>query len=120
MPEAPRPAPVASARWRALFEALYEEVSKGAHPAWPKEHCIMANKLLKEHGEEEVCRRTEILFHHPPDWIARGGVPDVGTLTSQWNKLARAAPNGHRGGLSVQDLLDRADFLDRQEGRVPS
>lgn len=116
-PETPRAAPVASARWRALFETLYAEVNAGAKPSWPKEHCIAANKLLRAHGEEEVCRRTEVLFHGAPDWIARGG-RDVGTLVAQWNKLARAAP-GVNGRRSASDHLAIAAELDRQ-GRMLS
>ncbi len=107
-PAAPRCSP-AFARFRALFDALYGERNEGVEPSWDKKHCIMANKLLAAHGEEEVCRRTEIMFRHAPDWIARGGV-DIGTLVSQWDKLARASPtNGRR---TAQERLAIANALD--------
>lgn len=75
-------------RFVACFDALYRErTGKGA--TWrPKEHGQAAG-LLKAHGLAECCKRAERMFHAPPAWLAKGGgVSDLGTLVSNFDKLA--------------------------------
>lgn len=47
----------------------------------------LVSALLKRASLEEIQKRATRLLRAPPDWLVEGGV-DIGTLSSQFNKLA--------------------------------
>lgn len=87
--------------WLAEFE------SKTGRPyAWNfgKDSALLS-KMLKAVGLEETRSRAMRLLHAPPEWLVEGGV-DIGTLSSQFNKLAAM---GHLTGTnSVREAVIQA------------
>lgn len=71
--------------WSEVFERVvgskygFQGGKDGAH----------VKRILERAEPPEVQRRAMILLTSPPGWIAAGGI-DLGTLDSQWNKLASA------------------------------
>lgn len=69
----------------AAFDAAYR-AKTGVAPTWGAKQTAMLKPLVKAHGAAEVQRRIEILFTAPPRWLR--GPHDLGTLVSQFDKLA--------------------------------
>lgn len=69
--------------WLAEFQA-----KTGRPYSWSfgKDSKLLST-MLKSVGLEETKSRASRLLHAPPEWLVEGGV-DIGTLSSQFNKLA--------------------------------
>lgn len=97
------------------LEAFRE--ATGSEHSWSAREAGQASQLLRMGGGlAGVQARAEVLLgSRCPGWIAKGG-RDLGTLLSQWNKLAPgAASSGTRGGgLQVEDFLAAAEEFERR------
>jgi hypothetical protein len=103
----------------AEFDRRYRERT-GAKPTWNGATGAMVKRLLAaRHSPEEVCRRIGVLFDAPP-WFLAGSVPDIPTLVQHFDKLATPAQgtDARDRGLSFDDLMARADELERKERGV--
>jgi hypothetical protein len=91
------------------WHALYLEHTGVAY-GWQKKAQGQVQQLLAlaKHAEcgpvAEVMRRARILFQAPPGFLARDSGYDLGTLVSNWNKLAQPARRGN--GITHADMLE--------------
>lgn len=63
----------------------------GTAPDWKGKNAKLIHELAGAHGNDEVIRRTKILFDSPPDWLKPPF--DVGTLKSVFDRLVIAPKN---------------------------
>lgn len=99
--------------WLAEFQA-----KTGRPYSWSfgKDSKLLST-MLKSVGLEETKSRASRLLHAPPEWLVEGGV-DIGTLSSQFNKLAAMGAltptNGVREAViraASQNTQDALPFL---------
>jgi hypothetical protein len=77
----------------AEFDRLYRE-STGAGPTWNGRSGKQVQRLLKQHGKDEVIRRIGVMFESPPSWMRPPF--DIGTLEAHFDKFAITATEAER------------------------
>lgn len=87
-------------------------------PTWRVAEGAQLKKLLNVHGADEVQRRIELLFTHPPRWLSPPFT--FMTLVKNFDALVVASgqqTTGHRrGGMSPEEIMQHASKMHSRMG----
>ncbi len=99
------------------FDAIYREAT-GSPPTWTAKTRGLADTLARTHSVEEIRARFSRCFRdRQPEFLWRdGAMPDLGTVVSQFDRLAKAEPRSMLDGLQPVSIPARRD---RSEGIEP-
>lgn len=95
-----------------LFDAAFRKASGGQKPTWGAKQVAQVKGLLKRHGYDVFVNRVRILFERTPAWLSRDGTtPDLGTLISNYDRLAERVSKPSSAMSQTERLLAYADEL---------
>lgn len=95
------------------FHRAFKTRTNGVKPTWGPKQLGQMDGLLAKHSAAEVIRRIEILFTAPPAFLA-ASIPDMGTLVSNFDKLAQPAQSSARKS-PTQIALEELERIESEE-----